>query len=145
MQQLNLILATEGFRKLEQLELWDIPQTTTKEQWAEGHKQLLLLQQVCRRLIPKSSAFGIKHFGMDFWVETEADFQLEFGLPIPDTTEIPKLEGEEAVIDYLERGFARWVQRSGDYETWDKPRLERALAMLEPLAEQADRIRQLLA
>jgi hypothetical protein len=143
MQTLNLTLSTE-ISKLQQLELWEIPENTTQDEWKLNHKQLLLMSQIAKRLIPKSQAFGIKHFGLDVMIETEARFQLEFGLPIPDTTDIPKLEGEEAVIDMLERGFQNWIKRTGDYETWDKPRLERALRMLEPLAEQADRIRQLL-
>ena len=144
MQTLNLILASEAFTKLEQLELWEIPETTTKEQWQEGHKQLLLLGQVVKQLLPKSERFGQKHFGDDAVIDVEAQFILEFGLPIPDETNRIRLEGDEAVIDYLERGFQRWVQRSGSMELWDKPRLERALRMLEPLAEQVARIRQLL-
>ena len=144
MQTLNLILASEAFTKLEQLELWEIPETTTKEQWQEGHKQLLLLGQVVKQLLPKSERFGQKHFGDDAVIDVEAQFILEFGLPIPEETNSIRLEGDEAVIDYLERGFQRWVQRSGSLELWDKPRLERALRMLEPLAEQVSRIRQLL-
>ena len=144
MQTLNLILASEAFTKLEQLELWEIPETTTKEQWQEGHKQLLLLGQVVKQLLPKSERFGQKHFGDDAVIDVEAQFILEFGLPIPEETNRIRLEGDEAVIDYLERGFQRWVQRSGSLELWDKPRLERALRMLEPLAEQVSRIRQLL-
>ena len=144
MQTLNLILANEAFTKLEQLELWEIPETTTKEQWQEGHKQLLMLGQVVKQLLPKSERFGQKHFGDDAVIDVEAQFILEFGLPIPEETNRIRLEGDEAVIDYLERGFQRWVQRSGSLELWDKPRLERALRMLEPLAEQVNRIRQLL-
>jgi hypothetical protein len=144
MQSLNLILANEAFTKLDQLELWEIPQDTTKEQWQEGHRQLLLLGQVVKQLLPKSERFGQKHFGDDAVIDVEAQFMFEFGLPIPEASSRVKLEGDEAVIDMLERGFQRWVERSGSMELWDKARLERALRMIEPLAEQAARIRELL-
>ena len=88
MQTLNLILANEAFTKLEQLELWEIPETTTKEQWQEGHKQLLMLGQVVKQLLPKSERFGQKHFGDDAVIDVEAQFILEFGLPIPEETKI---------------------------------------------------------
>jgi hypothetical protein len=144
MQTLNLILTNEAFTKLEQLELWDIPQDTTKEQWQAGHKQLLLLGQIVKQLLPKSERFGQKHFGDDAVIEVEAQFMLEFGLPLPDESSRPRLEGDEAVIDMLERSFQNWVRRSGSMELWGRDRLERALRMIEPLAEQAVRIRELL-
>jgi len=145
MQSLNLILANEAFTKLDQLELWQIQENTTKEQWQDGHRQLLLLGQVVKQLLPKSERFGQKHFGDDAVIEVEAQFMLDFGLPIPEPSNTTRLEGDEAVIDMLERGFQRWVQRSGSMELWSRERLERALRMIEPLAEQAARIRQLLA
>ena len=145
MQSLNLILANEAFTKLDQLELWQISENTTKEQWQDGHRQLLLLGQVVKQLLPKSERFGQKHFGDDAVIEVEAQFMLDFGLPIPEPSNTTRLEGDEAVIDMLERGFQRWVQRSGSMELWSRERLERALRMIEPLAEQAARIRQLLA
>jgi hypothetical protein len=144
MQQLNLILANEAFTKLDQLELWEIPQDTTKEQWQEGHRQLLLLGQVVKQLLPKSERFGQKHFGDDAVIDVEAQFILDFGLPIPDASNTPRLEGDEAIIDMLERSFQNWIRRSGSMELWSRDRLERALRMLEPLAEQAARMRQLL-
>jgi hypothetical protein len=143
MQTLNLILANEAFTKLEQLELWDIPQDTNKEQWQAGHKQLLL-GQIVKQLLPKSERFGQKHFGDDAVIEVEAQFMLEFGLPIPDESTRPRLEGDEAVIDMIERSFQRWFDRYGSMELWGRDRLERALRMLEPLAEQVGRIKELL-
>jgi len=144
MQSLNLILANGSFSKLDQLELWEIPQDTTKEQWQEGHRQLLLLGQAVKQLLPKSEKFGQKHFGNDAVIEVEAQFMLDFGLPIPEETNRVKLEGDEAVIDMLERSFQNWVRRSESMELWETSRLERALRMIEPLAEQAVRIRQIL-
>lgn len=144
MQSLNLILANKEFSKLDQLELLEIPQDTTKEQWQEGHRQLLLYNQAIKRLLPKSERFGQKHFGDSAVIEVESQFMFEFGLPIPEESTRPRLEGDEAVIDMLERSFQNWVRRSGSMELWDTARLERALRMIEPLAEQAVRIRQLL-
>jgi len=144
MQTLNLILTNEAFTKLEQLELWEIPQDTTKEQWQAGHKQLLLLGQIVKQLLPKFERFGQKNFGDDAVIELEAQFMLDFGMPIPDASNTPRLEGDEAIIDMLERSFQNWIRRSGSMELWSRDRLERALRMLEPLAEQAARMRQLL-
>jgi hypothetical protein len=144
MQTLNLILTNEPFSKLDQLELWEIPQNTNFEKWKEWHCQLLLLGQMVKHLLPKSERFGQKHFGNQAVIDVESQFMWDFALPIPDESTRPRLEGDEAVIDMLERSFQRWVQRSGSMDLWDKARLERALRMIEPLAEQAGRIRQLI-
>jgi hypothetical protein len=140
---LELILANQSFQKMEQLTFWEIPEDTTQEQWQAGHKQLLVLQQICKTLLPKSQAFGIRQFGVEVYIDAVTDFQLEFGIEPPPEPQ-PRLEGDEAVLDMLERGFQRWVEKSGDYEQWDHERLNRALRMLEPLAEQAGRIKELL-
>lgn len=131
---------------LAQLELWEIPATTTQQDWQAWHTSLLKMQQVVKLLLPKSEAFGRATFGDDTWAETEARFQLDFGLPIPEPT-APR-DKSEAEFDYLAKNISRWitacVNQHGDIETWDNARLTYALEVLEPISEQVDRIRSLI-
>jgi hypothetical protein len=142
MQTPNLILVKDSINTISQLQFWEIPEDTSKEKWTDGHKQLLLMQQVVRKLLPKSQSFGVKQFGLDYLVETEAQFQLEFEIPLP--AETPKREEESDVMDYLVKGFQRWAEKAGDIEAWEKDRLERALEILKPLTTTAERIKKTL-
>jgi hypothetical protein len=128
---------------LDQLDQWEIPAETTKEQWTEGHTQLLWYAYAVKRLLPKSEAFGRAQFGDEHWIETEARFQLEFGLPIPDSS-TPRETDEDRVLAYLCKGVERWMERSGNLDTWDSDRLNAALNLLEPMEKEAQRIRELL-
>jgi len=76
-------------------------------------------------------------------IETEARFQLEFGLPIPEPAQ-HRPTAEDAVFDYLAKGIERWMEQCGDIDTWDAHRLNRALELLTPFEAQAARIRSLL-
>jgi hypothetical protein len=131
---------------LAKLELWEIPATTTEQDWQEWHTDLLKMKQVSKLLLPKSEAFGRATFGDDTWAETEALFQLEFGLPLPEPKS-PKHEGD-AEFDFMAKNINRWVsacvKQYGDIETWDIARLTYALEVLEPIGEQVARIRSLI-
>ena len=141
MQSITLI--PDNRLNLSELDKWEIPADTTKEQWTEGHTQLLWYSQAVKRLLPKSEAFGREQFGEDHLIETEARFQLEFGLPIPEPAQ-PRHEAEDVVFDYLAKGIERWMEKCGDLETWDADRLNRALELLTPFEKQAARIRSLI-
>lgn len=140
--QTNLILVKKSIQTFDQLQLWEIPQETTKDQWSEGHKQLLLMQRVVKKLLPKSQSFGVLKFGLDSLLETEAQFQLEFQLPA--TTSTPKPEGEPDAFNYLEKGFMRWAEKAGDINSWDNERLVKALEILKPITSTAERIRKVM-
>ncbi len=144
MQTLELILTNKSITTREQVESWQIPETTTQDQWEEGHKQLLLVQQITRKLLPKSQSFGVKHFGVDALIEIEAAFQLEFGLPSQEEKPVSN-NTEITVIDYLEKGFKRLASRSQEFETWDTERLQRAVALLEPVSETLLKLRNILS
>lgn len=141
MQSITLI--PDNRLNLSQLDKWEIPTDTTKDQWSEGHAWLLWYSQAVKRLLPKSEAFGKEKFGEDHVIETEARFQLEFGLPIPEPAQ-PRPTAEDAVFDYLSKGIERWMEKCGDLDTWDADRLTRALELLTPFEAQAARIRSLL-
>ena len=149
--QTNLILVKESIQTIEQLKLWEIPQEMTKEQWSEGHKQLLIMQQVVKKLLPKSQSFGVLKFGLESFVEAEASFQLEFQLmeakaelELEQQTEPIKRDEENNIFDYLEQGFIRWAERCGDMSTWDDARLQKTLKLLKPITNIVDRVHSII-
>lgn len=141
-----LALIQQNDTTLAQLELWQIPDDTTQQDWQAWHTKLLQMQQVVKLLLPKSEAFGRATFGDDVWAETEANFQLDFGLPLPElTTQKGQTERD---FDYLSSNISRWVtacvKQYGQIETWDHARLTYALEVLSPIEREAKRIRELL-
>lgn len=141
-----LALIQQNDTTLAQLELWQIPDDTAQQDWQAWHTNLLRMQQVVKLLLPKSETFGRAKFGDDVWAETEAEFQLDFGLPLPEPT-TPKGQTERD-FDFLANNINRWISASvkqyGELETWDNARLTYAIDVLEPVEKHIVRIRELL-
>jgi hypothetical protein len=127
-----------------------IPDGTTQEQWAEIHRSLLVCKKSAAKWLSQSRSFASDRWGVDYVAETEV--QLELGLGFLDLTqpEPGPLNPEDktsgiVTIEGLSQKFVIWQRKmSEQIERWDDDRLKRALDLLEPMEQQAKRIRELL-
>lgn len=85
---------------------------------------------------------------MEFTADTEAQLEFDLGLALPEAK--PSLNPADktkaiVTIEGINQRFILW-QRKMDEEvtTWDSARLNAALNLLEPMEQEAQRIRELL-
>lgn len=127
----------------------NLPQTLTKEEWTEGHAQLLLCKKSADKWLKQSRDYSTTRWGLEFTADTEEQLEFELGIPMPDAK--PALNPADktkaiVTIEGISQKFLLW-QRKMDEEvsTWDSDRLNAALALLEPMEREAQRIRELLS
>jgi hypothetical protein len=86
---------------------------------------------------------------VDYVAEAEMQMELSLGLPDPKP-EKPALNPEDksraiVTIEGICQSFALWQRKMApEIERWDRDRLTKALALVEPIEAQAKRIRELL-
>jgi hypothetical protein len=125
-----------------------IPTDTTQEQWAEIHRSLLVCKKSAAKWLSQSRSFASDRWGVDYVAETEVQLELSLGLPEPVKPEpLNPADKSKAIvtIEGVHQSFVLWQRKmSGEVETWDRDRLNRALELLTPMEQQAKRIRELL-
>jgi hypothetical protein len=125
-----------------------IPDDTTQEQWAEIHRSLLVCKKSAAKWLSQSRSFASDRWGLDYVAETEVQLELSLGLPEPTKPEpLNPADKSKAIvtIEGVHQSFVLWQRKmSGEVETWDRDRLNRALELLTPMEQQAKRIRELL-
>ena len=120
----------------------------TRDDWAEIHRNILLARHASRTWLKQSRQFAEQRWGAECVAEVEVQAELALGLPAP--IEKPKLNPDDkskaiVTIEGISQLFSMWSRKMSDQiESWDKVRLEKALELLEPMEQQAKRIRNLL-
>jgi len=123
-----------------------IPDDTTAEQWADIHGSIMLAKRMAGKWIKASREYGEKHFGLDFVAETEVQMEFTLGIEVNDKDESSNAKDKSKAIVTIEgitQSFKLWQRKiKDDIDNWDKDRLGRALALLEPIEAQARAIRE---
>jgi hypothetical protein len=128
-----------------------IPEDATQEQWSSIHGTILLCRKASRAWLKQSREWAEAKWGAEYVAEAEEQMELALGLPAPDPT--PRLDLNPAdkskaivTIEGISQQFALWHRKmSGEFERWDKPRLEKALKLIEPIETEAKAMRERLS
>jgi hypothetical protein len=126
-----------------------IPADITEDAWAEMHRTILLCRSSSRLWLRQSRDYASNRWGVDYVAEAEMQMELALGLPEPKP-EKPALNPEDksraiVTIEGICQSFALWQRKMApEIERWDRDRLTKALALVEPIEAQAKRIRELL-
>jgi hypothetical protein len=130
------------------LQQLSIPADTTQEQWTDIHRSLLVCKKSATKWLSQSRSFASDRWGLDYVAETEVQLELGLGILEPVKPEpLNPADKSKAIvtIEGVHQSFVLWQRKmSGEVETWDDDRLKRALDLLEPMEQQAKRIRELL-
>jgi hypothetical protein len=125
-----------------------IPDDTTAEQWADIHGSIMLAKRMAGKWLKASREYGEKNFGLDFVAETEVQMEFTLGIEVNDKDESSNAKDKSKAIVTIEgitQSFKLWQRKiKDDIDNWDKDRLGRALALLEPIEAQARAIRERL-
>ena len=127
----------------------NIPPHITEEAWADMHRTILLCRASSRLWLRQSRDYASTRWGVDYVAEAEMQMELALGLPEPKP-EKPALNPEDksraiVTIEGICQSFALWQRKMApEIERWDRDRLTKALALVEPIEAQAKRIRELL-
>lgn len=126
----------------------NLPDNLTTAEWADIHRDILTCKQAASKWLQQSRDYSNGRWGMEFTADTEAQLELDLGLSLPEAK--PTLNPADktkaiVTIEGINQKFLLW-QRKMDEEltTWDSDRLNAALALLEPMEREAQRIRELL-
>jgi len=126
-----------------------IPADITPEAWTEQHRLFMLCHTFSRKFLRESRSFAAEKWGADFVADVEIQLELALGLPEPKP-EKPALNPEDksraiVTIEGICQSFTLWQRKMApEIERWDRDRLTKALALVEPIEAQAKRIRELL-
>ena len=126
-----------------------IPQDATQEQWADIHRTILLCRTASRAWLKQSREFAAARWGAEYVAEAEIQMELALGLPQPEPK--PDINPQDkskgiVTIEGVAQQFALWARKmQPEIAKWDKPKLTRALELLEPMERQAVEIRKRLA
>jgi hypothetical protein len=97
----------------------------------------------------KSRAFAAEKWGAEFVAEQEIQMEMDLGLPEPKDKPQPLNPEDKSraivTIEGISQSFALWQRKMApEIERWDRVRLIKALALIEPIEAQARRIRERL-
>jgi len=126
-----------------------IPTDITEDAWAEMHRTILLCRASSRLWLRQSRDYAIARWGVDFVADAEMQMEFNLGLPEPKPEKValnPEDKSRAIVtIEGICQSFALWQRKMApEIERWDRDRLTKALALVEPIEAQAKRIRELL-
>jgi len=127
----------------------NIPDDLDETQWKVMHNTILLCRASSRAWLKQSRTYASERWGIDFVVEAEEQMELTLGLPEPKPDKV-KLNPDDksraiVTIEGICQSFALWQRKMApEIERWDRERLTKALALVEPIEAQAKRIRELL-
>lgn len=127
-----------------------IPQEATQEQWRAIHGTILLCRKASRTWLRQSREWAEGKWGADYVAEAEEQMELALGLPPVDTTPKPDLNPADKTkaiitIEGICQQFALWHRKMDkEIDAWDKPRIVKALALIEPIEREATRLRGML-
>lgn len=128
----------------------NIPKDINEDDWADMHRTILLCRASSRLWLRQSRDYASERWGVDYVAEAEMQMELSLGLPEPKPDK-PALNPEDksraiVTIEGICQSFVLWQRKMApEIERWDRDRLAKALALVEPIEAQAKRIRELLA
>ena len=144
---MNDIINPEIF-KANGLQLSD---TLGQSEWQNIHRTVLTCSKASRAWLRQSREFASGKWGADYVAEVEIQLELDLGIESKEKPERIELNPDDkskaiVTIEGICQQFTLWHRKMAtEIETWDRPRLEKALALLTPMEEQARRIRERLA
>ena len=127
-----------------------IPDDSTQEQWASIHANIMLCRKASRSWLKQSREWAESKWGADYVADAETQMELALGLPTPDPTPKPDLNpGDKSkaivTIEGVSQQFNLWLRKmDSQIDSWDRPRIEKALSLIEPIEAQAKRLRGML-
>jgi len=125
-----------------------IPDHTDQDTWRDIHKDILKCKAAASKWLNQSRKFAIGKWGEQYVAEAEVQLELHLGLPQPE--EKPKLNPDDksralVTIEGISQSFSLWKRKmSSEIPYWSRDQKERALDLLEPLAQQYKEIKQSL-
>jgi len=125
-----------------------IPAETTQGEWAAIHRSIMLCGKAHKAWLKQSRAFATARWGEEYLAETEV--QLEMVLGIEPPKEAPRLNPADkssaiVTIEGISQQFTLWHRKmDAQITSWDKPQIEKALGLLEPIEREATRLRGML-
>lgn len=128
-----------------------IPPDATLEEWEGIHRNIIMCRKASRVWLNQSRAYASERWGDDYVANTEAQLELDLGIlpaPKPPTATLNPSDKSSAIvtIEGISQSFTLWHRKMvGEIETWDRERLTKALALVEPIEAQAKHLRELLA
>ena len=126
----------------------EIREDTTKDQWLDIHRSIVLCKNASARWLKQSRAFAADRWGIDFVADSEVQMELDLGIETtdkPPALNPPDKTRAIITIEGISESFAQWERKMRDeVTTWDRDKLERALALLEPMERQARLVRSLI-
>ena len=126
-----------------------IPHDITEDAWASMHRTILLCRASSRLWLRESRAYASARWGVEWVADAELQMELDLGLPEPKEKPQPLNPDDKSrgivTIEGISQSFALWQRKMApEIERWDRDRLTKALALVEPIEAQAKRIRELL-
>lgn len=127
----------------------EIPQDTDQGQWADIHRTILTCARASRRWLKTSRDFATERWGVDYVAEAEVQMELALGIECKTTERVELNPGDKSkgivTIEGIVQQFTLWHRKMDkEIETWDRPKLEKALGLLAPIESEAKRIREKL-
>lgn len=125
-----------------------IPDNTDQDTWREIHKDILKCKAAASKWLNQSRKFAIGKWGEKY--VAEAEVQLEFRLGLQQPKEKPRLNPDDKSrallnIEGISQSFSLWKRKmSSEIPYWTRAHKERALELLEPIAQQYKEIKQSL-
>jgi len=126
-----------------------LPDQMTADDWKVVHSDLTRAKHLCKKWHKTSRQYGEKHFGTEFTAEWEAQLEFSLGLPSDDTKETtlnPKDKSRVFVsIEGINQQFSMWQRKmEEEIPNWDNDKCKRALGLLEPIEQQAAKLRAMI-
>lgn len=126
-----------------------IPDDATQDQWAAIHGTILLCRKASRAWLRQSREYAEGRWGADYVAEAEEQMELALGLPQPEPKpDLNPADKSKAIvtIEGISQQFTLWHRKMApEIQKWDRARLEKALALIEPIEAQAKAMRERLA
>lgn len=127
----------------------DLAPDTTQDEWQSIHRTILLCRKSSRSWLKQSREFASEHWGVDYVASAEIQMELSLGLPEPVERQRLNPDDKSSAIITIEgiaQNFMMWHRKmDAEIDTWDRPRIEKALALIEPIEAEAKRLRGMLA
>lgn len=126
-----------------------LPDGMPASDWAEIHRTLMDCKRAAKQWVKDSRTYAEKRYGLELVAEVEVQYELNLGIE-PPKEEQPKLNppGKASVfvsIEGIAQQFQMWERKMDDeIQTWDRPKLSRALDYLAPIERKAQLIRELM-
>ena len=126
-----------------------IPEDTTKEEWLEQFRQVLLCKHASSIWRKEYRKFGARKWDVAFAADSEVQIEMDLGLALQD--EEPRVNAADksiglVTIEGIAQRFVMWSRKvSDEMPRWDRDQLTKALELLAPIEKKAAEIRAMIA